>query len=420
MNVLNILLIASVFIFIAVSLGIFFKRYKENKAKLESLSKENAHELKKSLEEELKKKKEEELKKLESGDKETISFVFERLFKSSKLAGWVKSQTFNLHNSKSISVIVHLSGKEELVSTQKEIKLKTGEVYTQNKHYLAVKKEYSEKVFLCAYKVVEEAFTNIPTLYKMYISEYITEEESDNPMCVLSMEVNKDQYRTIKEKNLNNAIDIISYFNANFNYDNKNHIFQEVEPIKTPAGETSLEKTMATKVSSNTSFYGSTIVDPDASAVNIKNDYSNFDNSTLSSDTKISSLKGSIMLDKTMVNIPDEVQKEPDKTEFEQLTDQFLAKSKLKIIRENTLADGERSILAINPDTQKTFLINISKNEELVKEESLKTIVNLMLNENIENGIFITNGAFALDCVSFATKNNIELFDREKINKIVP
>jgi hypothetical protein len=437
MNVLNILVVSSVIIFIIISLVVLAKRYKENKEKLDRISSENTLELKKSLEEEVRQKREEELKRLEAGDKATITEVLDRLFKSSRLAGWVKSKTFNLHNSKSISIIVYVSGREELVNTQKEITLKTGEVYKQNKHYLAVKKEYSEKVFQCAYKILEEAFTNIPTLYKIYISEYIsiTDDEKDNPVCVLSMEANKDQFRSVMDKNSNNPLERISMFNAKYNYDGKNYDFQEVDPVETPAGETSLEKTMATKASANTSFYGSTIVDPASGPISMKKEAIQPDNTNLGSETKIANLSGgSIHLDKSALNLEElffPVEKPPEEDfeivmnktmnvtdNFDVLVQTFMTQKEFKIISEEATDNDEVSILAIGP-TKETYIINISKSVTNTREENLKALVSKIISKNVMHGIYITNGAFGLDSVQYAAINSIELYDKEKLSKTV-
>jgi hypothetical protein len=420
MNIINILLIASVLIFIIISFIIFGKRYKENKERLQRISLENDHELKRKLEEEVREKREEELKKLEAGDKNTIIEVLDRLFKSSKLAGWVKSQTFHLHNNKTISIIVHISGQEDLVNSKKQITLKTGEVFTQNKHYLAIKKEYSEKVFQCAYKVVEESLTNIPTLYKIYISEYINEEEKDKPICVLSMEVNKDQYRAVKDKNTN-VIEKLDFFKAKYNYDTRNYDFQEIEPVETPAGETSLEKTMATKASANTSFYGTAIIDKDSDPINLKKEQVGIENKNINSNTKISSLSGSMMLDKSTLNI-ESLQLPSEKTEetvdFDHLVKKLLEQSEFKVLDQSPSDNGEVSILAIS-STRETYLIQVSKNDLSIKEDHIKELVNKVKNKNVDHGMYISNGGFALDSVQYAVINNIELFDKEKLNKLL-
>ena len=62
---------------------------------------------------------------------------------------------------------------------------------------------------------------------------------------------------------------------------------------------------MATKVSSSTSFYGGTILDPDAEPVNLKNERITPDNSNLGSETKISGMSGSMMFDRDSLNIKD-------------------------------------------------------------------------------------------------------------------
>ncbi|MBC7473142.1 MAG: hypothetical protein H7263_02535, partial [Candidatus Sericytochromatia bacterium] len=202
----------------------------DNKDMLKNISKENSHKLQKDLEDELKIKKEDEQKKLDLGDRTTTLEVIERLFKSSKLTGWIKSKNYQLYNQKNLSIIINMSGKDDLINSKKDVILKNGEIYTQNKHYLSIKKEYSEKVFMCSYKVVEEFFNTIPSLYKIYISIYTTEEEKDEQLCVLSMEVNKDQYNSIKDRT-SGIIEKVDFFQANYSYDTKTYDFKEIEPV---------------------------------------------------------------------------------------------------------------------------------------------------------------------------------------------
>lgn len=433
MEAIYIILIACVMIFIGISLFIFFKRYKEHKDKLEKISIESVGGLKSDIEEEIRKKREDELKRLESGDIKTIREIIDRTFKSSKLSGWVRSQNYKLYNSKNLSLIVNISGKEELVNTKKEIVLKSGEVYTQNKHYLAVKREYSEKVFQCAYKVVEEVFTNIPTLYKIYLSEYINHEETDSPVCVLSLTVSRDQYRTVKDDNKDIKAKL-DYFGAIYDYNAKDYDFSEVEPVSTPSGEMSLEKTMASKASSSTVLYGNTVLNPGEEPKQIKNNQQEKKPESIDSNTKISDLNGSVMFDKSMLNIDAFDQKRDenlDKTmilnqntdtsinessDFQEILKSFFGRENYKSLKEESLANAYNCILASSPD-KKIFLIMVSESTEIIKEESIKILLKKLDTDNIENGIFITNGGFGLDAVSLATANNILLYDKEKLLK---
>lgn len=423
MNFINVLILGSVILFFLISIAFFIKRYLDNKEKFKSINQENTHELKRSLEDELKKKKEEELKKLESGDTKTINEVIERLFKSSKLGGWVKSQNYKLYNPKNISLVVNLSGKEELVNTKKEITLKSGEVYTQNKHYIAVKKEYSEKVFMSAYKIIEEIFTAIPTIYKVYLSLYLTEEESEKQYCVLSFVANRDQFRAISTKN-NSVMEKIDSFSPTYDYDAKNYDFKEIEPISTPSGEVSLEKTMAMKASSNTTFFGGTVINPNQEVVSLKNEYTAPDNSKVSSDTKISSLSGSLSLDRTQLGLeeifnvkePEQVIESEDKSESE--IDKFLRISGFKTISEEN-DNNLKIIKAVKSSEHKNYLIAINSENKIIKEDDLKSLFFKAIKDNIEKTVYITNGSFALDSVTYANVNNIELFDIEKINKLI-
>jgi hypothetical protein len=414
MSFLNILVVGFVLAFFIGSVALFIRRFQANKAKIRKIGVEDNPTLKYELERELKLKKEEELKKLQSGDKETIMEVIDRLFKSSKLAGLIKSKNFNLYNQKTIAFIVNLTPKEELVDDKKEITLKNGEVYTQNKHYLAVNKEYGEKVFLSSFKVVEEVFNAIPTIYKMYISVYETVDSLQK--CIVSFEVNRDQYNAIGHKN--NIMDKLDFFQAKHNYDQKNYIFNEVEPVNTPSGEISLEKTMATKAASNTSFYGTMAVS-DSSIINLKNEsVINDNNLKATAQTKISDLNGSIMLNKTMLDIPslDTFDNNEDLSDFEIQIVRFFEKYDYQFIKEEV---DDLNTYKYVKKNDSTILVGIYDDYEVVKDEFLKKLYHKMIKENIEKGIFITSSSFSLDCVTYASVNQIEIYDFDKIKKLV-
>lgn len=420
MKFFNFIIVGAILTFFLVSLGFFVKRYMDNKDKLEKINdKTGSLALQKSLEEELKQKKEEELKKLEAGDRNAINEVIERLFKSSKLGGWVKSKSYQLYNTKTISLIINLSGKEELVNTKKEIVLKSGEVYTQNKHYIAVKKEYSEKVFISGVKIVEELFNTLPLLYKIYISLYLTEEESDKQDCVLSFEVNKDQFRA--SKNIQNSIEKVDSFSAIYDYDSKNYVFKEIEPVKTPMGEASLEKTMSMKANADTTFFGGSVVNSNSEPVSMKNEYLSDDNSKISSDTKISNLNGSMMLNKTQLGLDQLINDDrnfEDKSEFDLTTDKFLSISGFKVISEESI-DNLKIIKALKTPEEKIYLIAVNKENKIIKEDDLKSLFFKSIKDNIEKSVFITESSYALDSVTYAGVNGIELYDKEKINKLI-
>lgn len=414
MSFLNILVVGFVLAFFIGSVALFIRRFQANKAKIRKIGVEDNPTLKYELERELKLKREEELKKLQSGDKDTIMEVIDRLFKSSKLAGLIKSKNFNLYNQKNIAFIINLTPKEELVDDKKEITLKNGEVYTQNKHYLAVNKEYSEKVFLSGFKVVEEVFNTIPTIYKMYISVYETVDSLQK--CILSFEVNRDQYNAISHKN--NIMEKLDFFKAKHNYDQKNYIFNEVEPVNTPSGEISLEKTMATKANSNTSFYG-TMATSDSSIISLKNE-SVVNNNPLNatSQTKISDLNGSIMLNKTMLDIPslDTFEENEDLSDFEIKVASFFDKCGYQFIKEEV---DDLNTYKYVKKNDSNILVGIYDDYEVVKDDFLKKLYHKMIKENIEKGIFITSSSFSLDCVTYASVNEIEIYDFDKIKKLV-
>jgi len=427
MKLLFGLLLLGIFFFIGFSVYILIKRYNRHKGSITLSPSIKETELKLQIEEEIKKKKEELLKKLKVGDKTVLLELLEQIFKSTKLISWVKSKNFSLHRDNSISIIVNLFEKEAIVETEKEIVLKSGQIHKQIKHELVIKKEYSDKVFTLAYRIIDEVFQNIPTLYKIYISEYIPQNETS--ICILSLEANKDQYRVIKEKvnSSSNFMTIINHFNPKFNFDAKNYDFKEIEPINTPSGELSLEKTMSLKASTSTVLYGNTILSSNGETIDIKSN-ENTINSKIDTNTKISDLNGSMMLDRSILfNDFNDIDREPEKEllikggEFDLLIENFILKSGLKIIKKEFLKSDEVSLVTIgnSPLLEDKILIHYSREEGIVKIDNLRILFNKMKNENIEKAIFITNGAFSLDSVAYASERKIKLFDKEKISKSI-
>ncbi|MFN8576216.1 MAG: hypothetical protein U0354_05115 [Candidatus Sericytochromatia bacterium] len=424
MKFINFLVLGGMLAFFLISIAFFVKRYLDNKDKISKINREGSNELQRSLEDELRQKKEKELKKLESGDLNTINEVLERIFKSSKLVALIKNRNYKLYNIKNISITVNLSGKDELIDSKKEIVLKTGEVYTQNKHYMAIKKEYSEKVFLSAYRIIEEVFNSVPTIFKVYISLYLTEEESDKQTCVLSFEVNRDQYKITQSDN-KSFKDKIDTFSPVYDYDIKNYHFNEIEPVSTPEGEISLEKTMATKASTNTTFYGGSIIN-DGESINLKKDVSSIDNSKIDSNTKISSLNNSsIMLYKAQLGL-DKIINESENNSSIDNNDLSFDSSILKLfknyglvnINEEIIDNDFRIIKALKSSENKYYLVGVNTEKKVIKEDDLKSLFFKAIKDTIDRIIFITNSSFALDAVTYANVNSIEIFDEEKMNKI--
>ncbi|MBC7475109.1 MAG: restriction endonuclease, partial [Candidatus Sericytochromatia bacterium] len=172
---------------------------------------------------------------------------------------------------------------------------------------------------------------------------------------------------------------------------------------------------MATKVNSNTSFYGNTVISTNSESTNLKNEITPHNNSKIGTETKISSLSGSMMLNKSQLNINELL---PIKSEFDKIVEIFLTKSGFKIISEEKI-EHNKIIKAKKSLDEKVYLINVLDSNDIVKEENLKTLFFKSIKENIEKTIFISNGAFALDSVNYANVNSIEIFDKEKLNKLV-
>ncbi|GIW23162.1 MAG: hypothetical protein KatS3mg068_2169 [Candidatus Sericytochromatia bacterium] len=406
MNFFNISIVLLVLGFIIFSIVLFVKRYKENNQKIANLTTDNSHQLKASLEEELRKKKEIETEKLKAGDINTINEVIERIFKSSKFVAWVKEKNYNISNkARNIYLSLTLYESEEIISKTKEVILKDGQVYTQNKHELAIRKEYSEKVFNCAYKTIEEIFNNIPTIYKIFINEYII-VENDYKKLVFSVLVNKDQYNTVKNDNIS-TIDKLNYFKANYIFDKKNFTFEEIQKEDLPS-EFSIDQTMSLKVDKNTTFYGNTVLTND-NVINLNKGNTQILNSSVSSNTKITDLSSSVSIDKTILL----------NKENEDNIEEILNKMNLYILEREDLNNGDKSF-KVRDDNQNIILVNFNEDKnKVIKEQNIRFLLGKMITEAIDKGIFITYGNFAIDAFEFASKNNIELFDNDKIKKLI-
>jgi hypothetical protein len=416
MNIFNILIVLSVLGFLLFSILLFVKRYKENNQKLAKIVNDNSHQLKATLEEEIKKKKDLELQKLKSGDINVINDVIERIFKSSKFVAWVKDKSYNVSNQgKNIYLSLVLYESEEIVSKTKEVILKDGQVYTQNKHELSIRKEYSEKIFNCAYKTIEEIFNNIPTAYKIFIEEY-TIVENQYRKLVFTVLANRDQYNTVKDKN-NLIIEKLDYFKPKYVFDKKNFTFDEIEKEDLPL-DFSFQKTMSLKVDKNTTFYGNS-ANINNQTINLKNLDNDQIINNISSNTKISDLaSGSIILDKTIILNQKKVDIEKNDNNNENSIKGILNKLKYLVLEEEILSNGDRSF-KVQDENKNILLINFNDDEnKIIKEKNIRYLLAKMISESIEKGIFITYSSFSLDAFEFASKNNIELFDNEKLKKM--
>ncbi|MEK7433417.1 MAG: hypothetical protein AABZ74_09820 [Cyanobacteriota bacterium] len=404
MNVIfGVLLFLGVTGFIGVSIFLFIKRLNENKDKISNISKQDYVSLKEDLEVELKIKKEKELKELEKGDLSVIKEVIDRIFKSSKLAGFIKTQNFILYDKSKVSITINLADQEDIIDSEKQITLKNGEVYTQKKHFLAIKKEYSEKTFICAYKAIEEIYNSIPTIFRIYLNIKLSkkDETDEKNIYVLSLDITKDDYNSVKNKKLEH-IQKIDTFKNKYNYDLKLYELFEIEPLEMDEKIFSLEKSMNSKVSQSTVFIGSSTIDD------------NEKEKIVDSNTKISDLKNfSLMMNNNIiVKENNSINLEKDEITL------FLNKKDFNLVRSEILENEIVEIVAIDKNN-KEILINYSKNSNIIKEEELKEMFFKAIKKNISIYMFLSKGSFSLSAVNYADVNNIEIFDTEKINKIL-
>lgn len=401
--IFGIALFLVVLIFVGVAIFFFIKRFQENKDKISNISKEDYVSLKEDLEVELKVKKEKELKELEKGDLSVIKEVIERLFKSSKLTSFVKSKNFILYDKSKVSITITLSDQEDIIDSEKQITLKNGDLYTQKKHYLAIKKEYSEKTFICAYKTIEEIYNSIPTIFRIYLNIKLSkkDDETETEVYVLSLDLTRDDYNSVKDQKLDFTQKIDTFKNK-YNFDIRLYELFEIEPLEMDAKIFSLEKSMNTKVSQNTTFIGSSTVD------------SNIEEKVIDSNTKISDVKNfSLMMNNNILLNKNE----SGNLEKEEIAG-FLNKKDLNLVKSDVLQNEIIEIIAVNKDN-KEILINYSKNTNIIREEELKEMFFKAIKKNISIYMFLSKGSFSLSAVNYADVNNIEIFDTEKINKIL-
>lgn len=98
---------------------------------------------------------EKKAKKIKDWDNNTVFEYLNQTLVNNKFSIWVKTREIKIGNEFDIYLNINFTGIDELISPTHEITLKDGKKYTQHKHELAIKKEYSEKVFLCAINLIE-------------------------------------------------------------------------------------------------------------------------------------------------------------------------------------------------------------------------------------------------------------------------
>lgn len=349
-------IILFILVFLLVAFGLFIKRFIDNKEKLKKINDTDSELLKNEFETKLLKKKEEEQIRLQSGDVTLLLEIIDRVFKSSKIAGLVKDKDFKLLELSTLFFNIKLHPMEDLVSTTKEITLKNGDVYRQNKHLITVKKEYAEKVFLSSYKVLEEVFSNIPTINNISINTYL--EEDSNYKCVLTVTCDRASFENSKSKNnYNEKLDLML---TDYKYDFKEHIFEEVSLIE-------FDSTIPNKVQRKDN-------------INLKKD-----NITIKDDS------------------------------FSKLVEQFLASKNIK----NYLIDNSKdnlSLLLCNEPEK--IIVAVSDDSSVIHEEDLKFVYHRLIKDEFEKVIFLSNGSYSLDSVTYASVNKMDIIDKSKLEKM--
>jgi hypothetical protein len=166
---------------------------------------------------------EKKARKIEDWDSNRILEYLNQLLDGHKFSIWIKSREINISNDFSIDLIINFMEMNELISPVQEITLKDGKKYTQNKHELAMKKEYSEKVFLCPNNLIEELFEKILELQQISIKIYFPDNK-----CILKVKANREQFLLLKNSKTEYILDRLKFFNLNNDFDSKNFEFKEI------------------------------------------------------------------------------------------------------------------------------------------------------------------------------------------------
>jgi hypothetical protein len=162
-------------------------------------------------------------RKIEEWDSKKILEYLNQLLDGQKFSIWVKSREIKISNDFSIDFIINFMEMTEFISPTQEITLKNGKKYTQNKHELAMKKEYSEKVFLCPNNLIEELFEKIIKLQQVNIKIYFS---GNYP--VLEVKANREQFMLLKNSKTENILDRLKFFNLYYDFDSKNFEFKNI------------------------------------------------------------------------------------------------------------------------------------------------------------------------------------------------
>jgi hypothetical protein len=166
---------------------------------------------------------EKKARKIEEWDNHKILAYLNQTLDSNRFSVWLKSREITIGNEPEIYLRLNFMEMNELISPTQEITLKDGKKYTQNKHELAIKKEYSEKVFLCANNLIEDLFEKIIKLTSLRIRIYFPENR-----CILEMQATREQFFSLKNSKTENILERLRFFNLIYDFDNKNFEFKEI------------------------------------------------------------------------------------------------------------------------------------------------------------------------------------------------
>jgi hypothetical protein len=170
---------------------------------------------------------EKKARKIVEWDNNLILEYINQTLEGNKFIIWVKDKKISFGNGFDIYISLNFSLSDELISPTQEITLKDGKKFTQKKHDLAIKKEYSEKVFICGNNLIEDLFEKIIKLEKIGITIFLPE----NDICVLNILATREQYLKLRDNKVVNIFERLKYFSSNYDFDHKNFIFSEIKPV---------------------------------------------------------------------------------------------------------------------------------------------------------------------------------------------
>lgn len=161
-------------------------------------------------------------KKIEQWDKDIIIDFLQHKLENNQSTFWIKNKKITVENDFNISLIIVFADKNSLISPTQEIILKDNKKYQQNKHELAIKKEYSEKIFFYTTNIIEEVFEKIIKLEKVVLQAFVPDIHNS----ILEVSINREMFNKLKLAKTKNNFEKLKFLEAKYNFDSKTFDFK--------------------------------------------------------------------------------------------------------------------------------------------------------------------------------------------------